>query len=245
MNPGAPPGWRLRRYESLASTSDLCATLAAAGEPDRLAVLAARQTHGRGSRGRTWQTLPGNLALSALLRPAGPAASVGQWALLSAVVLAEAIEIAAPGMVARVKWPNDVELAGAKVGGILIDAVVGAEGRLAWLVLGFGANLAIAPDLNRPLASVPGAPDPDGVASILLARLDHWDRVRLLDGFAPVRRAWLGRGPVPGAHMRVRWGNKDLGGTFAGLGDDGALLLQSGGQVRALQTGEILQSQGE
>lgn len=244
MNPGEPPGWRLRRYETLASTSDLCATLAAAGEPDRLAILAARQTHGRGSRGRTWQTLPGNLALSVLLRPTGPINQVGQWALLSAVVLAEAIEAAAPGTVAQVKWPNDVELAGAKVGGILIDAAVADQGRMAWLVLGFGANLAVAPDLTRPVASVPGAPEPDGVASTLLARLDHWDRVRLLDGFAPIRRAWLGRGPAPGAHMRVRWGNKDLGGTFAGLGDDGALLLQSGGQVHALQTGEILQTLG-
>ncbi|MGI4940145.1 MAG: biotin--[acetyl-CoA-carboxylase] ligase [Janthinobacterium lividum] len=245
MNLDEPPGWRLRRYETLASTSDLCATLAAAGEPDHLAVLAARQTHGRGSRGRTWQTLPGNLALSVLLRPTGPVAQVGQWALLSAVALAEAIEIAAPGTVAQVKWPNDIELAGAKVGGILIDAAVADQGRMAWLVLGFGANLAVAPDLTRPVASVPGAPDPDSVTSILLARLDHWDRVRLLDGFAPIRRVWLGRGPVPGAHMRVRWGNKDLGGTFAGLGDDGALLLQSGGQVHALQTGEILQTLGE
>lgn len=245
MNLDAPPGWRLRRYESLGSTSDLCATLATAGEPDRLAVLATRQTQARGSRGRTWETLPGNLALSVLLRPAGPVAQVGHWALLSAVVLAEAIETSAPGTVPRVKWPNDVELGGAKVGGILIDTAVDGGGRLAWLVVGFGANLAAAPDLERPATAVPGAPGPDRVASILLARLDHWDRIRLLDGFAPIRRAWLDRGPVIGAHMRVRWGNKDLGGTFAGLGEDGALLLQSGGQVRALQTGEILQSLGE
>ena len=245
MNPGAPPGWRLRRYESLESTSDLCITLAAAGEPDRLAALAARQTHARGSRGRTWQTLPGNLALSVLLRPYGLAAQAGQWALLSAVALTEAIEAAVPGTSLQVKWPNDVLLDGAKVGGILIDTALDGAGQLAWLVLGFGANLAAAPDLPRPVVAVPGAPDPDGVALRLLARLDHWDRVRLLDGFAPVRRAWLDRGPAPGAHMRVRWGNNDLGGTFAGLGEDGALLLQSGGRVRALQTGEILQSQGE
>lgn len=245
MNLDAPPGWRVRYYESLGSTSDLCATLATAGEPSRLAVLAARQTHARGSRGRTWQTLPGNLALSVLLRPSGAAIQVGHWALLSAVALAEAIEASAPSTVLRVKWPNDLELGGAKVGGILIDTAFDGGSRLAWLVVGFGANLAAAPDLGRPAMAVPGAPDPDRVASILLARLDHWDRVRLLDGFAPIRRAWLDRGPVPGSHMRVRWGNKDLGGTFAGLGDDGALLLQSGGQVRALQTGEILQSRGE
>ena len=245
MNLDAPPGWRLRSYGSLESTSDLCATLAAAGEPERLAVLAARQTHARGSRGRTWQTLPGNLALSVLLRPTGPAAQAGQWALLSAVALAEAIEAAAPDTAPTVKWPNDVLLDGAKVGGILIDTALDGASRLAWLVLGFGANLAAAPDLPRAAAAVPGCPAPATVASLLLGRIDHWDRVRLLDGFAPVRRAWLDRGPAPGSHMRVRCGNTDLGGTFAGLGEDGALLLQSGGRVRALPTGEVLQSQGE
>jgi len=245
LNAVAPPGWRLRRYESLESTSDLCTMLASAGEPDRLAVLAARQTHGRGSRGRTWQTLPGNLALSVLLRPASPAAQAGQWALLAAVALAEAIEAVSPGTAARVKWPNDVMLGDAKAGGILIDTALDAAGWLDWLVLGFGANLAAAPDVPQPVAVVAGRPDPARVTESLLARLDHWDRVRLLDGFAPVRRAWLDRGPAPGSTMRVRWGSTDLGGTFAGLGENGALLLQSGGRVRALPTGEVLQSSGE
>lgn len=243
MNPVAPPGWRLRHYESLASTSDLCVSLAQAREPARLAVLAARQTHARGSRGRTWQTLPGHLALSVLLRPAGRATDAGQWALLAAVALAEALEQAAPGAVLHVKWPNDVLLADAKVGGILIDTALDGANRLDWLVLGFGANLGAVPDLaGRQAGMVAAAVEP--VAAALLERLDHWDRVRLLDDFAPVRRAWLDRGPAPGSPLRVRWGNADLGGTFAGLGEDGALLLQSGGRVRALPTGEVLQMDG-
>ena len=243
VNPVAPPGWRLRHYESLASTSDLCVSLAQAGEPARLAVMAARQTHARGSRGRTWQTLPGNLALSVLLRPAGRAADAGQWALLAAVALAEALEQATPGVTLQVKWPNDVMLAGAKVGGILIDTALAGTDRLDWLVLGFGANLGAAPDVpGREAGMVAAAAGP--AAAALLNRLDHWDRTRLLDGFAPIRQAWLNRGPAPGSPLRVRWGNADLGGTFAGLGEDGALLLQSGGRVRALPTGEVLQMDG-
>ena len=239
MNPAPPPGWRLRYYESVGSTSDLCTTLAQAGEPGRLAIMAARQTHARGSRGRTWQTLEGNLAVSVLLRPAGPASDAGQWALLGAVALAEAFANDA----LQVKWPNDVVLGGAKVGGVLIDTALDVAGRLDWLVLGFGANLAAAPDLPN-VAVVPGGADPAATATLLLARLDHWDRLRLQDGFAPVRRAWLDLGPVPGSHMRVRWGNAEVGGAFVGLGDDGALLLQSGGRVHALPTGEILQANG-
>ncbi len=201
--------------------------------------MAARQTHARGSRGRTWQTLEGNLAVSVLLRPAGPASDAGQWALLAAVALAEAL----PSDALRVKWPNDVVLGAAKVGGVLIDTALDVAGRLDWLVLGFGANLAAAPDLPN-VAVVPGGADPAAAATLLLARLDHWDRVRQQDGFAPVRRAWLDLGPAPGSHMRVRWGNAEVGGAFTGLGDDGALLLQSGGRVHAMPTGEILQADG-
>lgn len=188
--------------------------------------------------------MPGNLALSVLLRPGGPARQAGQWALLAAVALAEAIEASAPGVTVLVKWPNDILLGLGKAGGVLIDTALDDAGQIDWLVLGFGANLAAAPDVGRPVATVPGAPDPMAVAAALLTRLDHWDRVRLLDGFAPVRDAWLGRGPAPGSPLRVRCGSADLGGTFAGLGDDGALLLQSGGRVHALPTGEVLLGEG-
>lgn len=242
MNPAPPPGWRLRRYESVESTSDLCTTLAQAGEPGRLAVMAKRQTHARGSRGRIWQTLTGSLAVSVLLRPSSPANDAGQWALLAAVALAEALSPSSGAL--RVKWPNDVVLGSAKVGGILIDTALNLAGRLEWLVLGFGANLAAVPDLPS-VAVAPGEADPETVVALLLTRLDHWDRVRLLDGFAPVRRAWLDLGPAPGSHLRVRWGNAEVGGAFAGLEEDGALLLQSGGRVRALPTGEILQADGD
>ncbi len=239
MNPAAPLGWRLQRYAILASTSDLCASLAQSGEPARLSVLADRQTHARGSRGRDWTTLPGNLALSVLLRPAGPARDAGQWALLAAVALVEAVD--RPDV--ALKWPNDVLLNGRKLGGILIDTALDGAGRLDWLVIGFGLNLGVAPELpDRSPASVPG--EPAAVAARLLARLDHWDRVRMRDGFGTVRRAWLDCGPPLGKWLRVRLASREVGGAFAGLDDRGALLLHSGGRVHAVPTGEVLQADG-
>ncbi|MBC7799831.1 MAG: biotin--[acetyl-CoA-carboxylase] ligase [Gemmatimonadaceae bacterium] len=234
MNPAPPSRWRLQRFESLASTQDLAVTLAQAGEPARCAILAARQTHARGSRGRDWTTLPGNLALSVLLRPAGPASDAGHWALLAAVAVIETLD--GPGL--SLKWPNDVLRDGRKLGGILIDTALGPAGRLDWLVIGIGVNLGAAPGQH---ASIKG--NPDEVAAALLARLDDWDRIRLLDGFAPIRRAWLDRGPAPGTHLQLRLGAQIVGGAFDGLDDQGALLLQSGGRVRAFPTGEILQAE--
>ena len=244
---GSPAFWHLRRYETLSSTSDLCVSLAAAGEPEGLAVLALRQTGGRGTRGRGWVSPAGGLALSVLLRPRGRMADAGQWALLAAVAFAEALARHAPspeiGAALRLKWPNDLLLGGRKLGGILIDAASGEGGGLAWLVIGFGANLGVAPDLQgRDAAGLGGPATPDDAAVSLLGRLDHWRRVRLLEGFAPVRRAWLDRAHPPGTHLRLRVGGQEVGGAFAGLSDDGALLLQANGRVHAFHTGEILQA---
>lgn len=243
----APSAWRLRRYEALPSTSDLCVRLATAGEPEGLAVLALRQTQGRGTRGRTWASSPGALAVSVLLRPRGPMVEAGQWALLAAVAFAEALARHAPqpdlGAAIRLKWPNDLLLGGRKLGGVLIDAATGEDGGFAWLVIGFGANLGAAPELDgRDAAGLGGPAAPDGAAASLLDRLDHWRRVRLLEGFAPVRRAWLDRAHPPGTHLRLRVGGQEVGGAFAGLSDDGALLLQANGRVHAFHTGEVLQA---
>ena len=63
-------GWTLEVHEAVTSTSDVLAARAVAGAPDGLAVLARRQTQGRGRAGRAWESPDGNLALSVLLNAA-------------------------------------------------------------------------------------------------------------------------------------------------------------------------------
>lgn len=242
--------WRLATYESLRSTSDLCRQLAEAGEPDGLAILARRQTHGRGSRGREWQAGEGNLFLSVLLRATIPAREAPLWALLAAVVMAEAVQPYVPEPARlRVKWPNDVLLDGAKLAGVLVESAARGDGGLEWMIIGFGANIATAPNVAGRqvacLARVGTTPDATDVAGRVLSRLHHWRQVRLLEGFAPIRAAWLSLGPNPGSVVRFRMGAESLAGAFAGLSDDGALLLQSGGRVRAFSTGEVLSDAAE
>jgi BirA family biotin operon repressor/biotin-[acetyl-CoA-carboxylase] ligase len=237
--------WRLRRFESIGSTSDLCAQLAAAGEPEGLAVMALHQTAGRGSRGRNWESPVGNLYLSALLRPPGMLAEGGRWALLVAVALADALTtlLPDPGLL-TLKWPNDVLLDGRKVSGILLDATARPDGAIDWLVIGCGVNLAHAPAVpgrrTACVAEFAPPPAPEAMAEGLLARLAHWRAVRALEGFGPIRAAWLARAQPVGTRVRLAYGERLLGGTFAGLADDGSLLLTTGGRVEAFATGEIL-----
>jgi BirA family biotin operon repressor/biotin-[acetyl-CoA-carboxylase] ligase len=240
----AASSWRLRVYGELPSTQDAILRAAEAGEPEGLAVLARRQTAGRGRGGRGWESPPGNLHLSLLLRPHGPAAQAAQWALLAAVGLAEALaphlRPGAPPL--ALKWPNDVLLGGAKLAGILAEAATGPSGELTWLALGIGANLAHAPRLpdGRPTSSfatfgvVP--PTPEAFAADLLAALDCWRRIRARQGFAPIRTAWLERGPPPDAPVTIG----GMMGRFAGLGEDGSLLLATAdGAVHAMVAGEV------
>ena len=237
--------WRLQVHESVASTSDLCRALAADGEPEGLAVLARRQSQARGSRGRDWSSPEGNLSLSVLLRPREPAHEAGQWSLLAAVAVADALVQFLPDAgVLRLKWPNDVLLNGAKLAGILVDAAAGPEGVLDWLVIGIGVNLAVAPDVPRRrvacLADIVPPPTPEAFAVPLLDRLHHWRLVRARHGFGPIRAAWLERAPATGSEVTLRIGERRVIGGFAGLGDDGTLLLDADGRVRAFAAGEVL-----
>lgn len=242
--PSLPAGWRLEVHDTLPSTSDLLLQRAEAGEPEGLAILARQQTAGRGRSGRHWASPPGNLHLSVLLRPRGPAREAPQWSLLAGIALAEAAAACLPvGAALRLKWPNDLLLDRAKCAGILAETALTPTGGLAWLTLGFGVNLAHAPPLpDRPTAILPGGQSTETFAARLLARLDHWCGVQRVTGFAPIRAGWLRLGPSLGEALAVR--GFDRTGRFAGLAEDGSLLLEIDGACRAIPAGEVLHQGG-
>lgn len=240
------PGFRLEVHEALASTSDLVAERAVAGEPAGLAVLARRQTAGRGTQGRGWESPAGNLYMTTLLRPGGALRDAPQWSLLAGVALAEAVAPLLPDPAAlTLKWPNDLLLRGRKLAGILAEASASAKGGVAWISLGIGVNLAAAPVVpGRETASLAGEgivpPAPTAFAVQLLERLDQWCTRRAARGFADVRSAWLRWGPAPDALIRVSApGGGTRSGRFAGLAEDGSLLIADDGRVQRLAAGEV------
>jgi Biotin/lipoate A/B protein ligase family len=143
-------GFRLEKVGVVSSTSDICLARARLGAPDGLSILAEAQSAGRGSRGRAWSSPVGNLYLSVLQRPArttaSPADVIGGWSLLSGLALLEALEdCGAEEAQLSLKWPNDILSRGAKLAGVLVEGAIGTT--VDWLVIGFGANLAVAPEL--------------------------------------------------------------------------------------------------
>ena len=162
---GLRTGWLGRAYhyvERIDSTNDrLKAWAADPACPAGTVLLADHQTAGRGRLDRRWEA-PAGVALlfSVLLRPGWPAER-GVWlTMLAGVAVAEAIE-ATTGLSLSLKWPNDVVLrvsgGWGKVGGILLDAALDGDGRLAHAVVGIGLNVNVPPDALPDAASTPGA----------------------------------------------------------------------------------------
>jgi BirA family biotin operon repressor/biotin-[acetyl-CoA-carboxylase] ligase len=130
---------------SCGSTSDEVARRAVLGAQEGLLIATDAQTKGRGRRGRAWHSPPGeNLYFSLLLRPRLPPHRVVPVTLVAGATLAQAL--GALGFSPRLKWPNDVLLAGPgglrKVAGILAE--MSTEGsQVRHMVLGIGVNVNI------------------------------------------------------------------------------------------------------
>ncbi len=223
-------------FQMLPSTQDELRRLVETGAPEGALVVTDHQTRGRGRQGRQWLDEPGaNLLFSFLLRPNLPLAQIPQLSLLAALASAEALE-AATGLAIGIRWPNDLQRRGRKVGGILAEAAAIGE-RVAYVILGIGINVnqtefpgdlpgratSLALEVGHPLSR-------EVLLETLLGSLDRWYGRYLSEGFPPVRDGWR--------RAAVTLGQRVDGGGVTGVAEDldadGALLVrtQQGDLVR-------------
>ena len=240
-----PRGYTLIALEVADSTNDEAKERAAAGASTGTVIWARQQRAGRGRRGRSWVSPPGNLYLSVVLRPACEARSVAQLSFVAALAVHDLVDGLLPGR-ARCKWPNDVLLGGGKVAGVLLESALGPGGHVDWVVLGIGVNLVSHPDLEGPVPSTSltasGAPTlaPDDALPLVLAALARRRREWETQGFATVRRAWLPRAHGLGGPVTIANGNETLAGIFEGLDEEGALILaQPGAKRLSISAGDV------
>ncbi len=239
-----PPFYRLIRHARIPSTSDEAKALAADGAPEGTLIWAREQSEGHGRHGRVWASPPGNLYVSVVLRPPAPAAVAAQLSFVAALAVGDACLDASPGAPIAFKWPNDVLLAGRKLAGILLEAQSRPDGSLDWLVLGIGVNLVTYPvnaayratALSATGADVTSAAMLTLLAEHFLRRYEQWQNGR---GFSTLRAAWLERAQGLGQVIRVSLPRTEIAGRFAGLAEDGALLLETSSGTRRIDAGEV------
>ena len=217
-------------FSELPSTQDEAKKLAEEGAEEGVAVIAERQTRGRGRLGRRWDSGEGGVWLSLILRPPLHPSEVLRIPLMSGVAVAEALRELCGGDF-KLKWPNDIYARGKKVGGILCE--LGAEAdAVRYLILGIGINVnnSLPPELSDIATTLR---EECGRmlrrAEVIKALLSHLDELYdvLLEGdFETIRRRWLSLSEMMGAEVVLIDGKRRIEGRAEGVDEDGALLLR-------------------
>jgi BirA family biotin operon repressor/biotin-[acetyl-CoA-carboxylase] ligase len=238
---------RILHLGETGSTNADAMRLALKGEELPLWISADRQTAGRGRSGRAWVSLEGNLYASVALCCSAPLEKAGQLSLVAGISIIDAIrantELASDAGL-RLKWPNDVLIGGAKAGGILIESTTarGSPGFLA--VIGFGLNIASAPDdLGRTATALSRhgrAPSVRDVLESLIERLAHWlDRWDAGLNFADIREAWIERAGHVGEPITINTLQGLVSGAYQGLTESGALKAEIDGKILEFSHGDV------
>lgn len=242
-------GRNLVARATVESTNDVAWEALGSGAPDGTVVVADAQTRGRGRAGHAWHTSPGQgLALSVLLHPGCDRDALGTLPLVAGLALARALENL--GATPELKWPNDLQLGGRKVSGLLAESRRDAEGATT-VVIGAGVNVAQGhSDFPEPLRAIATSLALEGcittreaVAAEFLNVLEPvWaehqegDRRVALDAWRARCRAWGRRVQVTGAP-----------GTIAGIARDldpgGGLILElDDGSRTTVVAGDVVES---
>ena len=129
--------WRIEHFGTIASTSDAVRERARAGEPEGLVLVAESQTAGRGRGDNAWESPPGGLWFSFLLRPRLDAADSDLLARMVPVALHPVLDRYVP---TKIKPPNDLFTRGLKYGGVLVEPEL-RGGKVVYAVLGVGLDV--------------------------------------------------------------------------------------------------------
>ena len=249
---------RMRRAEvawSLASTNS--ALLASGERPGRDAppagqfdfLAAEYQSAGRGRRGRQWLAPPGGaLCLSLGWSLAALPAGAGALSLAVGVCVRRALAELASQPV-QLKWPNDLQANGRKLGGILIELRAETAGP-AYVVIGVGINCTLGTALAGRVRDT--GTEPVDLASLGVATCDR-NRLaaRLVDeiakgvleferhGFASFATEWSAADALAGRMVSVSAPGGEFIGRACGVAADGALRVERDGELRLFHTGEV------
>lgn len=235
------------RLDSIPSTNLIASRLAESGCPDGTVVVAKTQTAGRGRRGRTWDSHPGGLTFSVVLRPRLSPRQAQVLTFLGAVASARALRSA--GVPVGLKWPNDLVWRGRKMGGILTEAVVSGS-TMKYAVTGIGINVSgrdgdFPPGLRGRAVTASQAAGKPVDAGLLFRRvLSNMDRLYKalprLGGPELLVKKWAALAGGTGQNIALRDGKKRWKGVIRGYGPDGSLIMsvdRSG--KKAFHAGEV------
>tara|TARA_B110000211_G_scaffold53133_1_gene58685 strand:- start:215 stop:1177 length:963 start_codon:yes stop_codon:yes gene_type:complete len=211
----------------------------------RYAVMAEKQNHGRGRRGRQWVSPFGrNIYLSLLVSFSGGMSALEGLSLTTAIAVERALrrlDIQGVGL----KWPNDIYADGRKLAGILLE-VTGEYNSHCQVVIGIGLNLSMneseAKDIDQPwvdLRSLNPNLSRNEVAGVLLDELLTCIDTFQKEGFAPLQEYWSERDIYHESEVSVVSPSQEITGVVKGVNRKGELLLKTSRGMEVISAGEL------
>ena len=204
-------------------------------------ILAETQKEGRGRLSRGWASPPGGIWMSLVLRPNIPLSRVYRINMAASVSICRAV--CQLGLEAGIKWPNDILIREQKLCGILTE--LGAQvDRLDYAVVGVGLNA------NNDTAAFPSQWRSTSLAARLGRSIDRCALIaailnemeQALDDIESheLYEEWRSRSLTLGKRVRISSAEGDLMGQVLDLDQDGALILEQGGDRRRILAGDCI-----
>jgi BirA family biotin operon repressor/biotin-[acetyl-CoA-carboxylase] ligase len=216
-------------------------------------LLADYQTAGRGRMGKVWRApRSSSICLSIGYSFRAPPRKLPSLSLAVGVAIVDALRALGMSTVA-LKWPNDILVGEAKLGGILIETR-GAMNTNMLTVIGLGLNVDLAgatekdlaPDRSGPITDlkrcVDELPERATVAVMLIDAVCSALRRFDAEGFVAFLDGWNHCDWLRGRHTTVETASGRITGAAAGVDEDGALLLMTGEGRRSVRSGSVVMS---
>ncbi|OGL46965.1 MAG: biotin--[acetyl-CoA-carboxylase] ligase [Candidatus Schekmanbacteria bacterium RBG_13_48_7] len=216
-------------------------------------LTAETQSYGRGRNGKIWQSPPGGLYMTVLLKPVVFSGNLTILHQVCGIGVARGIEEVCPVEI-KVKWPNDLLIQGKKIAGILIESIIGSD-KVEAVFVGIGVNVNLCKE-DLPVRTIFPASSllleldsfidlnflKHSIAKNLMNVYDHF----LIEGFDRLLIEWNQRSMLTGKNVHIQIDDKRVFGKVEGISGRGGLLIRLSDteQIKEFINGEIIGIEG-
>ncbi len=239
--------YKINKFEKLDSTNKYALNNIAQIQPNTV-IQAETQEAGRGRFSRKWiSDKKGNCYISFVLKPSlkyrNNFPNLTQYL---SVILCKELE--KYGLTPNIKWPNDVQINGKKIAGILSEVAFSGDD-FGGIVLGIGVNLNLEEsDLRKidiPATSInietsKEINSDEFIENFVKSFFENYNDV-VRDGFLVIKAQYISYCNFIGKEITIKNPEPTTLGTAIGISDDGALeILTPSGELQKIISGDVI-----
>lgn len=223
-------GTNIKYHSELESTNNTAREIALKAAEGTV-VIAETQKKGRGRMGNEWQSNPGGVWLSLILKPTIPLDNLSKITLVAGIAVTNALRDA--GVDAHIKWPNDVLVKGKKICGILTEVSAEVD-KVDYVILGIGINANVKiddlkEDIRKKSTSIAhevgkAVNRTTFIASLLYELEQQYIKFKT-QKFTDIVDEWINLSDTIGKEVRIRTPNKLIEGKAVGITEKGAIVI--------------------